>query len=392
MKKWRSCAAFFRKGDCFDLPGERMNFHPVSTGLIYRNPKPHLYARNAWHPTLIVAKDELIATFDIGQAAESLDYRTYVSRSHDEGQTWTEPVPLIADQLIEMSGKQTTHTARSRLMPDGELITIACRFHRDNPEEGIINHANLGQVPVDLLLARSLDLGRTWDSVELMEPPLTGPGFEVAHPVMELTDGRWLAPLSTWKAWNGEVPNGMKAIALVSNNRGKSWSRFIDIMDSYAEGIIHWEQSVVQLKDNRLLAVAWAFDERSGKTKAVHFAVSDDGETFTEPRETGLSAETTKLCVLKNGRIVAVYRGIDPQGLCGVEVQLDGETWSSGEPVVLWQGNVLSKMFGQTPAADELSDLKLGYPSIAQLHCGDVMVAFWCYEKGHYNIRWVRIG
>jgi hypothetical protein len=369
-----------------------MNAQPVSTGLIYRNPKPHLYAKNAWHPTLIVADDELIATFDIGQAAESLDYRTYISRSHDEGQTWTSPVPLFPAELIELPDKETTHTARSCLMPNGGMVSIVGRFHRDNPEEGIINHENLGQVPTDLLLARSSDFGRTWSSVELIEAPLNGPGFEVAHPVMELTDGRWLSPLSTWRAWDGDAPNGMKAIALVSNDRGKTWPEYIDIMDSYAEGIVHWEQSVVQLSDSRLLAFAWAFDERSGQTKAVHFAISNDGKTFTNPRDTGLSAETTKLRVLKNGRIVAVYRGIDPPGLYVADVQIEGETLSCSEPVALWQGSTPSKMFGQAAAADELSDLKLGYPSITQLRGGDAMVAFWCYLDGIYNIRWVRFG
>ena len=38
-------------------------------------------------------------------------------------------------------------------------------------------------------------------------------------------------------------------------------------MDGRAEGIIYWEQSLVQLPDSRLLAVTWAYDEKTGKPK-----------------------------------------------------------------------------------------------------------------------------
>ena len=80
------------------------------TGHIYRNPKPHLRARHAWHPTLVVIdQNELIAAFDIGEAVESLDYRTYISRSHDGGQTWDTPVPMFPDNLIQHPTRHTTH-------------------------------------------------------------------------------------------------------------------------------------------------------------------------------------------------------------------------------------------------------------------------------------------
>ena len=80
------------------------------TGHIYRNPKPHLRARHAWHPTLVVIdQNELIAAFDIGEAVESLDYRTYINRSHDGGQTWDAPVPMFPDNLIQHPTRRTTH-------------------------------------------------------------------------------------------------------------------------------------------------------------------------------------------------------------------------------------------------------------------------------------------
>src|SRR5262249_59884791 len=68
-------------------------------------------------------------------------------------------------------------------------------FHRANPEEGLTNRANLGYVPVDLILLKSHDGGESWDGPVTIRTPLVGPSFEICHRVIELADGRWLAPI-----------------------------------------------------------------------------------------------------------------------------------------------------------------------------------------------------
>src|SRR2546423_15438919 len=70
----------------------------VERGLLSRNPKPYLRAVHAWHPSLVRLDDgTLLAGFDLGQAVESLDYRTYTARSRDGGRTWGEPRPPFDD-------------------------------------------------------------------------------------------------------------------------------------------------------------------------------------------------------------------------------------------------------------------------------------------------------
>ena len=364
-----------------------------STGLVYRNPEPRLRDINAWHPTLVVEGDTgLICTFDLGPGPGTHDYRTYISRSRDLGDSWDDPVPLFPDELIQDPERHSVHTARPRLMSNGEMVVTIGRWYPYDPEEGIVNTANLGYAPMDLLFARSSDAGRSWDGVERVDPPLVGPGFEVAHQVVELQDGRWLWPMATWKGWDGAAPNGMKAIALVSSDRGRTWPSYLDIMDDYANGIIHWEQSVVELPDGRLLAVSWAFDEKMGTTKAINYAVSEDARTFSSPPlSTGLDGETAKLLTLPDGRILCVYRGIDSPGLCATLVSLDGDHWKHGPFSVLWQRNSANRMLGRKAVGDELSELKLGSPNLILLPTGEVMVAFWCFEEEVYNIRWVRL-
>ena len=357
-------------------------------GVVYRNPKPYLRAIHTWHPTLVRLDDGgLLAGFDLGQAAEALDYCTYLSRSADEGLTWSPPTRVFQDT----ASRPTSHTVRLGRMADGEIVACGGRFYRDDPDKGILNHANLGYYPMDMILLRSRDGGRSWSPPETIQPPLVGPGFEVCHRVLELRDGRWLLPVSTWRGWDGAAPNGMRAIALVSHDRGRTWPECLDIMDDYAHGVIYWEQSIVELTDGRLLAVAWAFHEPSGKSRPNDYVLSADGKKFSRPRPTGLVGETAKMIRLEDGRIYCLYRRSDRPGLWANMSRIEGDRWVNLEERPVWQGasSGLDATSGGTPS-DELAALKFGFPSMIQLPDGNVIALFWCHEEGVNNIRWVR--
>ena len=329
---------------------------------------------------------ELLAAFDIAQAVEALDYRTYLSRSSDEGHTWSPPERLFEDPVK----RRSTHSVRLSRMTDGTIVAFGARCYRDDPERGLTNRENLGFVPMELILLRSDDDGHTWRGPQTIAPPLTGPAFEVCPHIGDLGDGRWLAPTATWKGWDGEAPNGMKAIALVSRDQGTTWPEYIDVMDAYDRGVISWEQSLVQLSDGRLLAVAWAYNERTGRSEPTPYALAAADGGFSASRMTGLNGQTAKLVVLPDGRVLCLYRRDDKPGLWANLSHLDGDDWLNLEETPVWQG-AGSGMTGEGISSDELSGLKFGYPSLLCLPDGEVMVVFWCEEEGVNNIRWVRI-
>lgn len=359
----------------------------LGRGEIFRNPKPYLRAVNAWHPTLLKLPDgQLLASFDLGQGAESLDYRTYLSRSRDNGQSWSTPTRLIGRETEH----PTSHTARLTRLRDGSLVGFGACFHRENPEEGLTNRQNMGFVPMDLILLRGGEDGRSWQSPTVIQPPLVGPAFEICHSIVELSDGTWLAPTSTWRGWDGNCPNGMKAVALVSTDHGETWPRFIDVMDDDANGVIYLEQSLMEWPNGRLLAVAWAFDKRRGVSREIQFAFGDLKHGFGKPRSTGLAGETAKIIPLGDSHVLCVYRRGDQPGLWAAVARLEGDTWITLEQCPIWQ-NADTRMFGQRSASDELSDLKVGYPSLCRLSDGEIMAAFWCCAEGLFQIRYVRL-
>ena len=358
----------------------------TETGLIYRNPKPYLRAVNAWHPNLVVFPDgEILATYDLGQGPESMDYARYQSRSSDGGQTWSEPARMFVDSV-----QPTINSPRPALLSDSSLLAMGPRVYRNDPEEGIINRANFGFAEMELIALRSTDRGKTWSDPVVVDPPLIGPAFEACHNIVELADGRLVYPTACWRGWDGTSPNGMKAIALVSADSGATWPEYVDLMDDYENGVVHFEQSFVQLGDGRILVVAWAFEEASGTSLPNRFVLGDPSLDFGPLQPTGLQGETAKVIPIAGDRVLCVYRRTDEPGLWGAIASVNPESWVIEDLQPLWQGSE-SRMFGKQAAGHELSNLKFGYPNLNRLPDGDVLLAFWCFEKEVYNIRWMRL-
>jgi hypothetical protein len=358
------------------------------TGLVYRNPRPELRSRHTWHPTIVRFDDgEMLVTFDIADADVALDYRTYATHSTDAGATWTPPERVVPDP----PGRPTTQSVRSNLMADGSVVAMGALMYRDDPEKSVVNVPSLGYTEMELILTRSQDRGHTWSPIERIAPPLEGPAFEVCHSITELSDGRWVWPCSTWMGWDGDAPNGMNAILLVSEDKGRTWPTYITEFDRWDEHIIHWEQHFLELRDGRFLTVAWVVDLDTGKTLATPYAVSHDNGATWHRGLTGFLAQTTKTIELPDGRILAVYRRNDEAGLWATTARVEGDTWVNEETVPLWRGVQSSGMTGDTNPGEELAQLKFGFPQMVVEPDGAVFLVFWCEEDCIKNIRWFRI-
>ena len=357
------------------------------TGIVYRNPRPELRSRHAWHPTVVrFADGELLVTFDIAEADVALDYRTWFSHSLDGGATWTAPQRVTPDPI----GRPTTQSLRTGLLADGSVVAMGGLMYRDDPEKSVVNVPGLGYTEMEVILTRSLDRGRTWSAIERIAPPLVGPAFEVCHSVTELRDGRWVWPTSTWMGWNGDAPNGMNAILLVSQDRGRTWSSWIPVLDRWAADILHWEQHFLELADGRWLSVAWAVDLGTNQTLPTPYAVSADRGATWQTGLTGFLGQTTKTIQLPDGRILAVYRRHDEPGLWATVARLEGDTWVNDESHVLWRGQP-SGMTGRSNPGAELAQLRFGFPQMVIEPDGSIFMVFWCEEDCIKNVRWMRL-
>ena len=63
--------------------------------ILYENPDPLLVSKQGIFPGIVKLQDNsLLALFTIGQAFDSADQRTFVSKSFDDGRSWSKPKPL----------------------------------------------------------------------------------------------------------------------------------------------------------------------------------------------------------------------------------------------------------------------------------------------------------
>ncbi len=361
----------------------------LRTGLICRNPKPHVRGIHAYFPSVAVLPGgELLATAVLGEAFEAVNLRTHLFRSTDGGETWSPEGPLYDGT----PGRLTSDCARLAVLPDGDPVVFMMRHDRSgHPEDGLTNHDTLGFVPTELLLLRSQDRGRTWSGPHPIAPPLVGPSFEMCCPVTILRDGRWLIPTQTWPGWDGDCPNGIRMIALISHNQGATWPEYLDVMREAEGAVYFWESKIVELVDGRLLATAWVYDDVAKKDRPNQYALSrDGGRSWSAPASTGLQGQTLTPWVLDDGRILCVFRRMDRPGLWANLARMAGDRWVNEGEQPLWGHQGAELTASTNNMAHNFNVLRFGAPSLTRLADGTVFAAFWCYEDCVSNIRWFK--
>ncbi len=360
----------------------------LDTGLIYRNPKPALRSRHAFFPSLIAMPDgELIATMDIGSAFEAVDVRSYVCRSTDGGQTWSEPKKIFEP---DESRQKVSTTCRVNLMPDGTLMGWACCFKRSNTEIGLIDPATGGFVAKEFAVVRSSDAGKTWSDPEPVGLPYDWGFFETCSPPVPVGD-RLLVPSSPLIATDGSASDIDNGIAFVSEDGGKTWPKAATIFADRVGEPSAWELKLTRLSDGRVLAVCWSYDPKSDGPMPNRWATSADGGlTFGPALCTGIKGETCTPIGLEDNHVLCVYRGYEKLGLRAHLAKVKDDTWLPLEDISVWGGPSYGEEKKDSKWA-QMSSLQLGLPTLVRQPDGDVLAAFWCTENNVINIRWYRI-
>lgn len=366
-----------------------MGLEILSTGFIFKNAQPHVRSLHAYFPSVVrFADDEMVGTVRLGQAMQSHDLRTYVVRSDDGGATWAREGLIYPGE----TAIPCTDSARLTLTADGELVAFMIRQHRQRRDEGLNNPETGGYVEQDLMIARSGDRGRTWRGPDVFAPPLVGPCFEICTPITVLANGTWLLSTSTWQGWDGYCPNGIRTLAFVSHDRGATWPTYVDTMVNLADEITYWESKMLQLRDGRVLVVAWAYDRKNRRDLPNQYVLSnDDGKTFSTPRSTGLLGQTMTPIELSDGRLLSAYRRMDRPGLWAVTSRLEGDVWVNEEELGLWGTASDGLVATSGNMVSNFARLQFGAPCLVDMGDGSVHVSFWAAEDCVTAARWIRV-
>jgi len=360
----------------------------VDTGILYSNPVPHLKSIHAYFPSVAQMPDgKMIALYSLAEAFEAINLHTHYSFSYDSGKSWS-----YTGQLHRgIENKITSDASRIAITPEGELIILMCVYDRtQHPAEGLTNPETTGFVPTNFYIIRSVDGGKIFSQPEPVKVPIECPSFELCCPVVINSEETWIIPTSTWKGWDNECPCGMKAIALISRDKGKTWNDYSIVMDAYKDGIVFWESKIIEMFDGKLLAVAWAYDLNNRMDMTNHYSISTDtGKTWSEPKSTKLYGQTLTPILLSNGRILSVYRRMDKPGLWANVSKIQGNLWINEYDLPLWGTNFTGLTGNTKNPSTDFHVLKFGAPSMTKLKDGSIFLTFWCYENCISVIRWI---
>ena len=366
----------------------------IDSGAIYINPAPGYWCNFASHSHVVqLSREELLCTFQRGQALYSTDSRLFQARSRDGGRTWVEEGllhdPTGDDRPFSYHGPFVSR------MQDQSLVVNAIRWDRSDPNKPLFNEKTGGILTSDTLLLRSMDGGSSWSTLQVLdlgnERVVTPSG-----PIVPLAYGRWFLPCDEWHDFDDPAPYRPRTIAFFSSDVGKTWTDPVVFGDGARIGKGFWHGRIIRLRDDRLFTLFWSADIRSGEPLSLHYCFGTlDGHRWSNPEPTGIPGQTNWPVDLGNGWMAAIYtvREAQTPGLFAVLSGDGGKTWDLNNRVPIWDATGRDKIGINAPDSYPRSHdtISFGAPNAILLEDGDILFSFWCTEVSVTHIRYARL-
>ena len=267
------------------------------------------FSAGYWHvsfPTPIDLTPELLKRYQEGGFPADIDAptggRALVSRSTDNGQTWSQPITLVDTPGDDRHPCVVEH-------PDGTLVCVF--FVIDNwygyerPPAGRNKNSRVASI-------RSTDGGKTWSQPIFMPSPFTYYDRMCGKPVI-LPDGDILLSTYGKEHWHGAEQLGLYRSA----DRGQSW-KFVNRLEGSVGALD--EPAVTRAADGTIVMIARPHGEIAFST--------DAGQHWTSPRPFGIQMVAPCLMTLRDGTIVCIFGWGGTGGLQIMWSDDRGKTWT----------------------------------------------------------------
>jgi hypothetical protein len=302
-------------------------------------------------------------------------------RSRDGGRCWNETDQAPPD----VPPVETNLAIRAIKLPDGTLLA-AGSYGWDNHEDTPENRKRLsdqgfyffspeegnGKGTISIIhrcwMKRSQDQGKTWEHKDIKLPRFVPHLANYGDPIVT-REGAFILPM--WGRFDlKDEPRFVSAIILTTKDAGETWDIRMNAKTKWEFDLA--EMSITQAHNGHLVALI-----RTTQQKELWTVISkDDGETWSEPRFSGLRGSTPWIVTTSDGLVVGVYarRAGHPgggefthTGLCACVSRDHGQTWNVDHQVVIHDGG---------------SEWVDGYPCAVTLPDGTVIATYGFYHTG----------
>lgn len=309
-----------------------MDVKIIKTGEIIR--RQGLFGYNAWPTVARTGKGELAAVWSGGRIKHLCPFgKVLLSRSRDDGDTWSAPQTVIDTPLddrdggIVVKGRQWLVTTFNNKVQNQRLWNseagikddirkiISDRLDTITPQMQDENYGSLISV--------SEDGGQTF------APPYKSPVTAPHGPVL-LDDGRYLY---VGRLFDEEyAPDGESdGIYAMQSDDGYNWSKLVKICGKSDENVgLYCEPHAVQLPGGDILVGIRAHEKgKSDAAFTVYTSLSHDGgKTFSYPESLRFRGSPPHFCLLRDGRILLTYARRDINKGIYARISGDGRQWS----------------------------------------------------------------
>lgn len=369
----------------------------LDRGLVFQGQDGSEESSACFHGVCVLPDGRWLVAFRASpKKSDTFPQRVLLTRSDDEGKTWSRPVEPWENQ--DISGVPGVwRAAQPTALGSSRIAVVLYWMDASDPSRPFFNEETEGLLDSRLFLTLSDDAGQTWSTPRQLDTsPFTMP-TPITGPILLLHDGTWALQFETNKSYLDSSVWHHKSVLMYSADEGKSWPEFSEVAADPEARIFYWDQRPSVLADGSLLDLFWTFDRQQAVYLNIHARLSqDNGATWSELWDTGVPGQPAPAVSLPGGRLAMPY--VDRERAPAIKLRTSsdgGRTWPDATEMVLDDPLNRTQEAGKTSMQDawsEMAAFSVGLPTTARLPNKDLLVVYYAGPKtDHTGIHWVRL-
>ncbi len=346
-------------------------------------------------PALLACHDgSLLLSCRRGSSKDCADEWVELYRSDDGGRSWAQ-LPC-AFPRARVNGKSSSfRLAYITELAAGKLLAASMWVDRETqPGAPLFNPLTEGCLPLAVLLADSVDGGRSWSAWRPIDLPAELGPPSLTNPVIKLPDGGLLLSIETNKHYHDAAQWRQRVVTLRSYDGGRSWDAPRDAGSDPSGRIFHWDLRLGLTPAGALLSFAWVYDSAAGRYLTIRRRRSfDAGISWTPPQAIGIADQAGRPATLPDGRVVLAW--VDRFGSGTIRARLAASAsadFDAASEVIIYRHGASARQGRATgETLDDMSIWSYGLPYAAALPDGDVMVLYYAGAARALDIHFARL-